>query len=106
MTLKDAMIEKKISNKELAEQLGVHPTTISSWKRNGKPNSVSLRKLSEFFGKKITFRNGKREEDHHPEVKKPRQKPNDVIELTDGQELVMKIVDLIGTEEALRRLVK
>ena len=49
--IKVVLVEKKRTNKWLAEQLGVNPSTVSKWWTNSsQPDLNSLLKISELLG--------------------------------------------------------
>ena len=49
--LKVVLVEKKRTNKWLAEQLGVNPSTVSKWCTNSsQPDLNSLLKISDLLG--------------------------------------------------------
>ena len=49
--LKVVLVEKKRTNKWLAEQLGVNPSTVSKWCTNSsQPDLSSLLKISDLLG--------------------------------------------------------
>lgn len=45
--------EKRISQKELAEALGISPSSVSDWKRGSVPSSENLVKAAQFLGVSI-----------------------------------------------------
>jgi transcriptional regulator with XRE-family HTH domain len=49
--LKELRFRKRISQKELAQKIGVSPSTVAAWEvgRN-EPNYDMLKKLADFFG--------------------------------------------------------
>ena len=49
--IKDVLVEKKRTNKWLAEQLGVNPTTVSKWCTNSsQPDLGNLLKIADLLG--------------------------------------------------------
>ena len=49
--IKVVLVEKKRTNKWLAEQLGVNPSTVSKWCTNSsQPDLYSLLKISDLLG--------------------------------------------------------
>ena len=49
--IKVVLVEKKRTNKWLAEQLGVNPSTVSKWCTNSsQPDLISLLKISDLLG--------------------------------------------------------
>ena len=49
--IKVVLVEKKRTNKWLAEQLGVNPSTVSKWCTNSsQPDLSSLLKISDLLG--------------------------------------------------------
>lgn len=49
--IKVVLVEKKKTNKWLAEQLGKDPATVSKWCANSsQPDLVTLRKVAELLG--------------------------------------------------------
>ena len=49
--IKVVLVEKKRTNKWLAEQLGVNPSTVSKWCTNSsRPDLNSLLKISDLLG--------------------------------------------------------
>ena len=49
--IKVVLVEKKKTNKWLAEQLGKDPATVSQWCTNSsQPDLVTLRKVAELLG--------------------------------------------------------
>ena len=49
--IKVVLVEKKKTNKWLAEQLGKDPATVSKWGTNSsQPDLVTLRKVAELLG--------------------------------------------------------
>ena len=49
--IKVVLVEKKRTNKWLAEQLGVNPSTVSKWCTNSsQPDLYSLHKISDLLG--------------------------------------------------------
>ena len=49
--IKVVLVEKKKTNKWLAEQLGKDPATVSKWCNNSsQPDLVTLRKVAEWLG--------------------------------------------------------
>ena len=49
--IKVVLVEKKRTNKWLAEQLGVNPSTVSKWCTNSsQPDLNSLLKISDLLG--------------------------------------------------------
>ena len=49
--IKVVLVEKKRTNKRLAEQLGVNPSTVSKWCTNSsQPDLNSLLKISDLLG--------------------------------------------------------
>ena len=49
--IKVALVEKKRTNKWLAEQLGVHPSTVSKWCTNSsQPDLNNLLRISDLLG--------------------------------------------------------
>ena len=49
--IKVVLVEKKRTNKWLAEQLGVNPSTVSKWCTNSsQPDLTSLLKISDLLG--------------------------------------------------------
>ena len=49
--IKVVLVEKKKTNKWLAEQLGKDPATVSTWCTNSsQPDLVTLRKVAELLG--------------------------------------------------------
>ena len=53
--IKVVLVEKKKTNKWLAEQLGKDPATVSKWCTNSsQPDLVTLRKVAELLGVDIT----------------------------------------------------
>lgn len=49
--IKVVLVEKKRTNKWLAEQLGVNPSTVSKWCTNSsQPDLKSLLKISDLLG--------------------------------------------------------
>ena len=49
--IKVVLVEKKRTNKWLAEQLGVNPSTVSKWGTNSsQPDLNSLLKISDLLG--------------------------------------------------------
>ena len=49
--IKVVLVEKKKTNKWLAEQLGKDPATVSKWCTNSfQPDLVTLRKVAELLG--------------------------------------------------------
>ena len=49
--IKVVLVEKKRTNKWLAEQLGVNPSTVSKWCTNSSPPDLnSLLKISDLLG--------------------------------------------------------
>lgn len=49
--IKVVLVEKKRTNKWLAEQLGVNPSTVSKWRTNSsQPDLNSLLKISDLLG--------------------------------------------------------
>lgn len=59
-TLKDLRLDKKITQKDLSERLGITVPTLSHWECNyQEPSIFDLIKISDFFGVSIDYLVGK-----------------------------------------------
>lgn len=47
--------KKRISQKELAEAIGISPSSVSDWKKGSVPSSDNLKKAAEFLGVSVDF---------------------------------------------------
>lgn len=56
ISLEAARVNAKLTQKELAEKLGVSNATIVNWEKgNSEPNLTQLRKISELSGIPLDF---------------------------------------------------
>lgn len=117
MNLREAMIEGRILSSELGPILGVTPSAVNHWlKGDNLPTQGNREKIDQHFGKVISWRKQGRKrtrkrreagslwvEDVAPE---PVAESTATIVDVDEKRVIDLIVEVIGTEEALRRLIQ
>ena len=82
--IKQLRLEKRIPQKDLAESIGISPSTIGMYEQNRRvPDADTLIKLSTYFGVTIDYLLGKTEQKEKPtkEDGEPSERDKQLIDL-------------------------